>query len=67
VYEYLGLADRRGVRYVPGAAHLLGAEQLQASPAFAARFLLDQAAATDVFEEPYGAPSEALVPWRAPG
>jgi hypothetical protein len=67
VYEYLGARAHIGFRCCSGVGHVIAPEQADAALAFARRFLLGAGgAASNIFDEPYGPPSQALMPWRLP-
>jgi hypothetical protein len=67
VYRYLGAPTHIGFRCSAGVGHLIAPDQADAVLAFARRFLLgDTGTPLDIFDEPYGPPVTARVPWRAP-
>lgn len=66
VYTHLGAVDRLGFRHVPATGHRIDDEQQSAIEGFAQRFLIAGPATRAVFDEPFGPPPAALLPWRAP-
>ncbi len=66
VYDYLGISDRIGYKCSINASHTMTEEQRDAILTFADKYLLGKDVSTDIFDEPFGPPSETLVPWSMP-